>query len=340
MKTLAAILVELKKDLEIDYIELPKINNHQLIVKILYTAVCGTQISEINGLKGEDNWLPHLLGHEAIAEVLEVGKEVKKVKQNDLVLVSWLDTQGINAGGTKYKFGSKTVNAGPVTTFQEISVVSENKVLLSPSKKNLDKCCLLGCAIPTGYGMITNITKKLENKKLLIMGAGGIGLNSCIAAKESMAEEIIMLDNNSKKNDIIQKFGSNKVINNFLELKVSYKNYFDFIIDASGNLDLMQDSLVLLKPKGGKLIIAGNAPFGSKLQIEPSFFNQGKSIIGTWGGDTFLDNDIENYYKIFSKNIELYDYFVSSNFSLENINSAIKKFQEGKIIRPIIKICD
>lgn len=335
MKTLAAILVETSRDLEIDYIDLPKLSKNQVIVKILNTAICGTQISEIFGLKGEDKWLPHLMGHEATGIVLETGPGVKKVKKDDVVVASWLDTSGINAGGSKYKWGKKTINAGPITTFQEISVISENKIIKSPSNKNLDKCCLLGCAIPTGFGIIKNVVKNIHSQKILVMGGGGIGLNVIIAAKEFKAGNITVVEKNIEKYKIIKQLGANRICL-FEELIEKDLNSYDFIVDASGSANLMQNSIKYLKPKTGKLIIAGNATHNTILKINPGIFNQGKSIIGTWGGDTNLERDINFYFNMLKNNIKYFDMFVSNKFLLKDINIAVNKFRSGEVLRPII----
>ena len=77
----AAILVEQRKPLEVAEIKLPKeLAFGQVLVKIHYSGICGAQINEIDGAKGPDKFLPHLLGHEGSATVLEVGPGVKTVK--------------------------------------------------------------------------------------------------------------------------------------------------------------------------------------------------------------------------------------------------------------------
>ena len=71
----------------------------QVLVEIAFSGACGSQVNEAMGLKGEDRWLPHCLGHEATGTVLEVGPSVTKVKAGDKVVLSWLKGSGIEAGG-------------------------------------------------------------------------------------------------------------------------------------------------------------------------------------------------------------------------------------------------
>ena len=89
MKTAAAILVEQKKPLVLDEVELPALGFGQVLVDIKASRICGSQIGEIDGVKGPDKWLPHLLGHEAGGIVLEVGPEGREdIDSNDLT--PWL----------------------------------------------------------------------------------------------------------------------------------------------------------------------------------------------------------------------------------------------------------
>ena len=65
--TKAAILTRLRKPLIIDEINLPEsLSENQVLVELIYSGVCGSQIGEIDGVKGPDKYLPHLLGHEGI----------------------------------------------------------------------------------------------------------------------------------------------------------------------------------------------------------------------------------------------------------------------------------
>ena len=102
MKTLAAILVQTKNPLVLDEIEIPKLRKGQILVKIHYSGICGTQLNEIDGKKGEDKWLPHCLGHEAVGTVCDTGPGVSRIKVDDNVVLTWLRGEGIDAGGVQY----------------------------------------------------------------------------------------------------------------------------------------------------------------------------------------------------------------------------------------------
>ena len=125
----AAILVEQNQPLVIDEVQLPKsLEYGQVLVKIYYSGICGSQIGEIKGVKGPDAWLPHLLGHEASGIVVEIGEGVSTVQADDVVVLHWRKGEGIESSPPKYQWQGKQLNAGFITTFNEYAVVSENRL--------------------------------------------------------------------------------------------------------------------------------------------------------------------------------------------------------------------
>ena len=113
MKSKSAILHSLNKPLKIENVTLPeKLDYGQVLVKLEYSGICGAQINEIQGTKGKDKFLPHLLGHEGSGKVIKIGPGVKKVKKNDHVVLHWRQGSGIQSNTPKYKLKNKIINAG------------------------------------------------------------------------------------------------------------------------------------------------------------------------------------------------------------------------------------
>ena len=132
MKTLAALLVETGRDLELAEIDIPALKPGQALVELAYSGVCHTQLLEARGHRGEDKFLPHCLGHEGSGTVVETGPGVAKIKAGDQVILSWIKGSGANVMGSVYSWNGKPVNAGAVTTFQRLAVVSENRLTVVP----------------------------------------------------------------------------------------------------------------------------------------------------------------------------------------------------------------
>src|ERR1700678_2638944 len=125
----AAILAQSRQPLVVDEIALPDaLGVGQVLVKVLYSTICGAQLNEIAAAKGPDKFLPHLLGHEASARVLKTGPGVTTVKQGDIVVLHSRPSQGIQCQPPVYKWGDAKLNAGWVTTFNDYAVISENRM--------------------------------------------------------------------------------------------------------------------------------------------------------------------------------------------------------------------
>ena len=181
--TRAAVLVEQNSDLVIDEISLPEnLDVGQVLVELKYSGICGSQLGEIDGVKGPDRWLPHLLGHEGSGQVLAIGPGVKHVQPGDTVVLHWRPSRGIESAAPKYLWDEKTVNAGWVTTFNNFAVVSENRLTTIPAETDLKAAALYGCAVTTGFGVIDNRADIRLGETVVVFGAGGIGLNIVQAA--------------------------------------------------------------------------------------------------------------------------------------------------------------
>ena len=156
----AAVLTETKKPLKIiNNLKTPKLKRGQVLVKVLHSAICRSQIMEIEGKRGRDKYIPHLLGHEGAGVVEKIGNGVTKVLPEDKVFLSWIKGDGIEAGGTKIYDKKKIINAGPITTFSNYSIISENRCFKIPKNFPIKKSVIFGCAVPTGAGIILNEIK-------------------------------------------------------------------------------------------------------------------------------------------------------------------------------------
>ena len=175
----AAVLNNINQNLELKKIYHDgNLSKNQVLVKIVYTGICGSQIGEITGVKGKDKYLPHLLGHEATGNIIDISPQIKNLKKRDKVILHWQRNRGIDSKTPIYNDNkNKKINAGWVTTFNNYAVVSKNRLTKLPRKISLKYGVLFGCALTTAYGTVfkdskINLTKK---NKILITGGGMLG---------------------------------------------------------------------------------------------------------------------------------------------------------------------
>ncbi len=339
MKTLAAILVELNKPLIVDEIEIPKLKPGQVIIEINYSGLCHTQLLEAKGHRGKDDFLPHLLGHEGSGKVIEIGPEVKKVKKDDLVILSWMKGSGANVFNTIYNWKDKDVNAGAITTFSKHSIISENRLTKLPNNFSLKTAALIGCALPTGLGSVFNTARPKPGQSLAVFGCGGIGLCALQGAVISRCSPIIAVDINSEKLLTAKKFGATHLIDaktqNPIE-EIQNICSLDFAIEASGSPIAMTQALYSVRNQGGCAVIVGNAHHGQTLQLDPKQFNMGKRILGTWGGDNNPDEHFPKYCNLINDNQLKISHLTNDIYKLQDVNRALDDLEKGKALRPII----
>ena len=133
----------------------------------------------------KDQIFPYCMGHEGYGEVIQTIKIVRILKK-DIVVLHWRKNNYLNVKPVSYLSKYGKINAGNVTTFQEFAIVSENRITKIPktnNKKLIKLLPLLGCAIPTSWGIINKETNPNEDSKILIIGAGGIGITLAIILK-------------------------------------------------------------------------------------------------------------------------------------------------------------
>jgi len=339
----AAVLEKFKKKLKVYKVSFPDLMEGQVLVQIYFSGLCGSQIFEINGDRSNKDYLPHMLGHEATGKVIKIGKNVKRLKIGDRVFVSWIKSQGIDACNAIYTSRDKKeikINSGKITTLSNYSVISENRIFKLPKNITYKTGVLLGCALPTGSGMIKNEIKINKNKILAIIGMGGVGLSSLLASLYLKAKHIDVFDKNKKRMYFIKKKIKYKNINFYNSAVIKnrkFNDFYDYVIESSGVVSNIERSIKMIK-KNGKVIFATHPKKYSKIKLDPFDLISGKKIQGSWGGGTVFKRDIKFMNKIINcfKNID--SIYFTRSYSLKEINLAISDMRRGIVIRPLIKM--
>lgn len=333
----AAILVKQKIPLIIDEVILPKkLDYGQVLVKVLYSGICGSQIGEIDGVKGKDSYLPHLLGHEGSGIVLNIGPGVKFVQPSDHVVLHWRKGSGVDAAPPVYLWNSKPLNAGYVTTFNEYAIVSENRMTSIPKYFDLKLATLFGCAVTTGLGVINNDAKLKIGESIVVFGSGGVGLNVIQGAALVSAYPIIAVDLYDNKLEMAKIFGATHLINSrHLNVKdeifkIMGNHDLDVVIDNTGNVEMIQLAYDLTKPQG-RAILVGVPPKGKNVSLYTLPLHFGKILKGSHGGDSNPSIDIPNYLRLHHAGILKIDNLITNSFPLNKINKAIDMMRKGKI---------
>lgn len=344
MKTRAAVLIETGKPLRIMELEIPGLKPGQVLVDVAYSGVCHSQLNEVRGYKGPDRYVPHTLGHEGAGTVAAVGEGVTKVKAGDPVVLSWLKGSGADVPGTIYAGADGPINSGAISTFMRRTVTCENRVTVIPESMPLDLAALLGCAIPTGAGVVFNTSGLKSGDSIAVFGAGGVGLSAVMGAAAVGAAPIIAVDLLPEKLARARELGATDTLNaSECDPVAAIRNLtggkgVHVAIECTGQVSAMEAAFESVIAGGGLCVIAGNPRHGHTMRVNPYSLIGGKRLVGTWGGESRPDTDIPRYVEMFQSGRLALEKFGTRQYRLEEVNRALDDLEEGRVVRAMIRM--
>jgi len=343
---LAAILTQTRAPLEIAELRMPdRLSFGQVHVRIYYSGICGAQLNEIEAAKGEDRFLPHLLGHEGSGTVVAVGEGVKRVKPGDNVVLHWRQSAGLQCEPPKYDWNGKTVNAGWVTTFNDEAIISENRLTVIPQDFDLRLAPLFGCAVTTAVGVINNDAQVKIGQSVLIFGIGGVGLNIAQAAQMVSANPIIGVDLVDAKLSRAREWGLTHTFNSSTEgealsgkiREIVGASGADVVVDTTGNARVIELAYDLTHPDG-RTILVGVPRKGDNVSIYTLPLHFKKILKGSHGGSVSPDLEIPRLINLVRLGKMRLDGLVTHTFPLHQVNEAIAALRSGEAARVMLKM--
>ena len=346
MQTEAAVLFELNQPLRLLTLTIPDLKPGQVLVEVAYSGVCHSQLLEMRGKRGPDHFLPHTLGHEGSGTVLEVGPGITKVKPGDRVVLSWIKGSGANVPSLVYQSLEGPINSGAISTFMRRTVTCENRITPIPPTMPLREAALLGCAIPTGAGIVLNTARVRAGNSVAVFGVGGIGLSAVLAANLVNATTIIAIDVFDEKLEQAHRVGASHQINARQQdplatiLEITCGRGVDYAIEAAGKRETMEAAFQAVRDSGGLCVLAGNLPHGERISLDPFDLIRGKRIVGSWGGETDPDRDIPRYAELHLSGVLRLDALTTRCYRLADINRALDDLEQGVVGRALIDMAD
>ena len=309
----AAILERIGEPLRIVDLEVPKLEAGQVLVKVLCTGICGSQLQEIDGIKGDPAHLPHTLGHEGCGIVEDTGLGVTHVKRGDKVVMHWRKGAGMEAvlpiyneliltdHGNQVEY-TRAIKAGPITTFSEYSIVIENRVTKIDDDVPNDLAALLGCALSTAVAIIENEAKPKPNESVFVIGCGGVGL-AIILASKTKTNKVYAFDKSDLKRPLVLSLGAEWIQDNPLP--------WEIVIDTVGALWL-------------------DYPGVRHISLQPG---------GTSAGGFNPTKDIPRYVQMWRDGLlDDYPKLITHRIRLDEINKGISLMRDGKAGRVMIEM--
>ncbi|PAA81232.1 hypothetical protein BOX15_Mlig021965g2 [Macrostomum lignano] len=366
----AAVAWAPKQPLSIEEVTVAPPKAGEVRIRVVATGVCHTDSYTLDGLDAEGKF-PVILGHEGAGIVESVGEGVTSVAVGDSVLPCYIPQcreckfctsgktnlcskiritqgQGVMPDGTT-RFtckGKEVFHFMGTSTFSEYTVVAAISVAKLRPEAPLDRVCLLGCGISTGYGAALNTADVQPGSNCAVWGLGAVGLAVIMGCKERGAARIIAVDTNPAKFDVARQFGATECVNPLdhsprpiQEVLVEMTDGgLDYTFECVGNVNTMRAALESCHKGWGVSVIIGVAAAGQEIATRPFQLVTGRVWKGcAFGGWRSLD-DVPRLAESYAAGKVKIDQFVTHNFSLADINKSFDLLHAGKSLRAIINM--
>ena len=355
----AAVCYEFGKPLVIEEVVLDPPQANEVRVKLAACAICHSDILYMDG--GWGGTLPAIYGHEAAGVVTEVGPGVTLANVGDPVVVTLIRSCGrcfyCDKGEpqlceSKFRLdqegvihtpdGKPILQALRTAAFAEEVVVHESLVVGIPANMPMTSASLMACGVITGYGAVVNTAQIAAGSSVVVIGTGGVGLNSVQGAALSGATPLIALDLVPSKLDTAKAFGATHAVNAgdadaIAQVKaLTNGRGADYVFVTVGSGKAIDQGLAMMR-QGGTLVLVGMPAYGVKLTLEAAdFAGSEQHIMGSKMGSTRLRVDVPKLVALYKDGRLKLDELVTKQYPLEEINEAVAAVKRGEALRNVI----
>ncbi len=349
------------KHLDLCYdIEMVEPTSHEVVVRITHTGICHSDVSAMNGTIPQD--VPCVLGHEGAGVVEAVGSEVTATQPGDHVIAVWSPPCGqcevclvhqkpnlcsaimyhpdrlrppFSQGGTDIAAMART------GTFTEYTVLYEHGVVKIDDDIPLDIASLVGCGVMTGVGAAINTAKVQPGSKVVVFGAGGVGVSAIQGARIAGAAEIVAVDINADKFDKIKEFGATHAVIpeelDDLKSELTSGHGFDYAFECIGIPSVMRTAYEQTR-RGGTCCIVGVGRLDEFVQFNAFelFYNE-KKLIGSYYGGVDARVDFHRLLRLWRHGQLDLEGMISRRLTFDQINDGIDAVRRGEVVRQVVE---
>lgn len=360
----AVVCREWNKPIVVEEVEAESPRRGEVMIQV---AACGVCHSDLSGTNGTIPLPPPIvLGHEAAGTIVEAGEDVSDVGVGDHVVVSWIPVCGKcryclmgrpslcdrSARATHTQPDGTTrlqdSDGKPLHQFAGVGVMAEyatvnrdNVVKIDPDLP-LQAAALVGCGVMTGVGAALNAAKVEPGSSVVVIGAGGIGLNVIQGCVLAGAEKIIAVDTAKAKLELARQFGATHTINPSKEgdaveqAKALTDGGPDYAFECVGRGSTIAQAYEAVR-KGGTAVVVGVAPPSEQVSLGAFMMPfQEKVLVGTNYGSGRPQLDFPRLLSLYrAKRLKL-DELVTATYSIDEAPQAFADLEKGVNARGVI----
>lgn len=363
MRIHAAVHQQPDSPMTIEPVELDTPRGNEVLVKIVATGICHTDLMAPKVLVGS----PVVLGHEGAGVVEAVGSNVTKVSRGDRVILSYAScgmcescmtgepfhchlTQPMNFGcarsdGTKtIKWQGQPINSAffQQSSFATYALATERNVVKVEHDVPLELLAPLGCGIQTGAGAVMNTLRPEAGSSIAVFGAGSVGLSAVMAARAVGCTTVVAVDINPERLKLALELGATHAIDagdgNTLEQirMITGGKGLRYSIETAGTVKTFTDSIDCLLI-GGTCALVTVPNHGAPFEFSALNLLFGRKMVGVLEGSSVPEVFIPRLIDLYQQGRFPMDKLVTY-YPFARINDAIADSVAGKTVKAILRM--
>jgi len=231
------------------------------------------------------------------------------------------------------------------STFSEYTVLHEESIAKVSKDAPLEKICLLGCGVSTGWGAVYNTCNVQPGTSVAVFGIGAVGLAVIEAAKSVGATTIFAVDINADKFDAAKRWGATECLNpkdfdkpiqQVLVEKSPDGWGIDYTFECIGNVDVMRSALECAHRGWGQSCVIGVAAAGQEISTRPFQLVTGRQWKGTAFGGYKSRKDVPLLVEKYMRGETKLDEYITHSMKFDRINEAFDLLHSGKCLRTVL----
>lgn len=361
------------RPLSVEEVELAGPGPGEILVKVRAAGLCHSDLSAING---DRPWpMPIVVGHEAAAEVVGLGSGVTDLAVGDHVVLIFRPNCGAcmscatgrpalcgpggesNGAGTLlggYRRLRAVGGAGiggevegalnhhlGCAAFAEYATVSRKSAVRIDADLPWDEAALFGCAVLTGAGAVFNTAKMEAGSSAAVVGLGGVGFSSLLAAAAAGARSVVAVDLLDAKLEFARTLGATHCFNAadpdvIAKVKDATGGGVDYAFEMAGSVKALELAY-RITARGGTTVTAGlpNPSHTWNLQAV-SLIAEERTVKGSYVGSCVPARDVPRFIAMYRAGRLPVDKLLSERIRLDDINAALDRLARGESIRQVI----
>ncbi|MFA4081025.1 NAD(P)-dependent alcohol dehydrogenase [Mycobacteroides salmoniphilum] len=353
MKVTAALSRSAESPFTLEEVELDGPRPDEVLVKIHATGLCHTDLT----FKAQVP-IPAVLGHEGAGVVEAVGDEVTHIRPGDYVVLSYRScgecrqcgageraycsrAARLNLSGTRLD-GSSTLSQNGnglfgsffgQSSFAQYALAAADNTVVVDASTDLATAAPLGCGLQTGAGAVLNVLTPEPDSRLVVFGAGGVGLAAVMAAKAIGVHTIIAVDPVASRRDKAVALGATRTVDPTTEDVSSVARGATHALDTTANTDVIATALGLLRQRGVLVLVGLGASRGT-IDLTDLMFG-GKVIRGCIEGDANPQEFIPELLRMHAEGRFPIESLIS-RYPARAIDQAVADARSGAAIKPVL----